>query len=80
MESGKHLTPIAIDKVIYCELEIIGSRNVYHRYPEMLELIRTGKLEPQKLIGKTVTLEESVVALADMNSFSGTGVTVIDRF
>jgi len=81
MESGKHLTPIPIDRIIGRELEIIGSHGMQaHRYPEMLEMIRTGKLEPQKLIGKTVTLEESVVELADMNSFTGSGVTVIDRF
>ncbi|MGB2752949.1 MAG: zinc-dependent alcohol dehydrogenase family protein [Pyrinomonadaceae bacterium] len=81
MEFGKHLTPIPIDKVIGRELEIIGSHGMQaHRYPEMLEMIRMGKLEPQRLIGKTVSLEESVNELADMNSFSGTGVTVIDRF
>ncbi len=81
MESGQHLTPIPIDKVIGRELEITGSHGMQaHRYPEMLEMIRTGKLEPQKLIGKTVTLEESVIELADMNSFAGTGVTVINRF
>lgn len=81
MESGKHLTLMPIDKIIGRELEIIGSHGMQaHRYPEMLEMIRTGKLEPQRLIGKTITLEESIVELADMNSFSGTGVTVIDRF
>ncbi|MFM9904119.1 MAG: zinc-dependent alcohol dehydrogenase family protein [Pyrinomonadaceae bacterium] len=81
MESSKHLTPIPIDKIIGRELEIIGSHGMQaHRYPEMLEMIRIGKLKPQKLIGKTVSLEESVNELADMNCFAGTGVTVIDRF
>jgi alcohol dehydrogenase len=51
-----------------------------HRYPEMLEMVRTGKLEPQKLIGKTVSLDDSVTELADMNSFSSIGVTVINSF
>ena len=81
MEAGKHMTPIPIDKVIGRELEIIGSHGMQaHRYSEMLEMIRTGKLEPQRLIGKTVSLEDAVTELVDMNSFSGTGVTVIDRF
>jgi alcohol dehydrogenase len=81
MEAGKHMTPIPIDKVIGRELEIIGSHGMQaHRYPEMLEMIRMGKLEPQRLIGKTVSLEDAVTELVDMNSFSGTGVTVIDRF
>ena len=80
MESGQHQTPIPINKIIGRELEIIGSHGMQaHRYPEMLEMIRLGRLEPQRLIGKTVSLEGSAAALADMNSFSGTGVTVIDN-
>jgi alcohol dehydrogenase len=43
-------------------------------------MIESGKLSPEKLIGKTITLEESITALMDMNSFSNTGVIVIDRF
>jgi len=81
MESGQHQARVPIDKVIGRELEIIGSHGMQaHRYPEMLELIRIGKLEPQKLIGKTVSLEDSIHALVDMNSFAGTGVTVINSF
>ena len=81
MESGKHLTPVPIDKVIGRELEIIGSHGMQaHRYPEMLELIRTGKLQPQRLIGKTVSLEESITELMKMDSFPSPGVTVVDRF
>jgi len=78
MESGRHLTPIPMDKVIGRELELIGSHGMQaHRYPEMLEMIRTGKLQPQKLIGKTVSLEESITELANMDNFTSTGVTVI---
>ena len=81
MESGQHQTPIPIDKVIARELEIIGSHGMQaHRYPEMLEMIRDGKLQPQKLIGKTVSLEDSIHELVDMNNFTGSGVTVIDSF
>jgi len=81
MEAGQHKTLIPIDKVIGRELEIIGSHGMQaHRYPEMLEMIRVGRLDPQRLIGKTVSLEESPTALAGMDSFGGIGVTVIDRF
>ncbi len=81
MESGKHLTPIPIDKIIGRELEIIGSHGMQaHRYGEMLEMIGSGKLQPQKLIGKTVSLEESITELTKMDSFSSIGVKVIDRF
>lgn len=81
MKSGQHQTPIPIDKIIARELELVGSHGMQaHRYPEMLEMIRQRRLEPEKLIGKRISLEESVAALVDMNSFSATGVTVIDKF
>ncbi len=81
MESGRHEVPIPMAKVIARELELIGSHGMQaYRYPEMLEMIRQGRLEPEKLIGKTVSLEESPAELTAMNHFAGFGVTVIDRF
>lgn len=78
IESGRHQTPIPTDKIIARELEIVGSHGMQaHRYPEMLEMIRIGKLEPRRLIGKRIALGGSAAELAGMNSFTGTGVTVI---
>jgi len=72
---------VPMDRVIAGELEILGSHGMQaHRYPAMLEMIRAGKLSPEKLIGKTISLEESPDELAAMDRFEGTGVTVIDRF
>jgi alcohol dehydrogenase len=72
---------IPVGLVMSHELEIIGSHGMQaHKYPEMLEMIRLGKLQPEKLIGKTISLEESIEELVQMNNFSGTGVTVIDGF
>ncbi len=77
-----HRHPVLpMDKVIANELEILGSHGMQaHRYPEMMGMIRSGKLHPEKLIGRIISLEEAPAALANMNSFSGTGVTVIDTF
>jgi alcohol dehydrogenase len=81
MEAGQHKTMIPMDLVISRELEIRGSHGMQaYKYPEMLEMIRLGKLRPEKLIGKIVSLEESLDELTEMNSFRGTGLTVIDRF
>ena len=81
MKSDQHNAPVPVDKIIARELEIIGSHGMQaHRYPEMLAGVRTGKLQPQKLIGKTISLEDSLHELVDMDSFAGTGVTVIDSF
>jgi len=50
------------------------------RYPEMMEMIRSGKLSPGKLVGKTINLEESLQELINMDNFEGIGVTVINEF
>ena len=81
METGQHKAPVPIDMLIARELEIIGSHGLQaHRYPEMLEMIRQRKLEPQRLIGKTIALADAPQELVNMNDFSGVGVTVIDSF
>ena len=78
MESGQHQTPIPIDKIIARELEIIGSHGMQaHRYPEMLEMIRVGQLEPQKLIGSRIPLDGSPDVLTKLNDHATLGVTVI---
>lgn len=72
---------IPMGKVIADELEILGSHGMQaYKYPQMLEMIRAGKLAPQKLIEKKVTLEESVALLPKMDQFHGSGVTVINEF
>jgi hypothetical protein len=48
-----------------------------HQYPKMMEWISSGKMHPEKLLGKIITLEEGCEALTDLNSFRHTGVTVI---
>jgi alcohol dehydrogenase len=79
MESGSHSAAIPIDKLIGRELELIGSHGMQaYRYPEMLEMIRAGRLQPHKLIGKTVSLEQSASELAEMNTFGGVGSTIIE--
>ena len=74
-------TAVPMDQVVANELEIVGSHGMQaFYYDEMLQLIMNGRLQPQKLIGKTVTLEEGAAELIQMDKFSGVGVTVIDRF
>jgi alcohol dehydrogenase len=72
---------IPMDRVIAFELEILGSHGMQaHRYPELLRMIEAGKLDPERLIGKRISLEQAPEELAKMGGFQGTGVTVIDRF
>ncbi len=78
---GDHAHPsVPMDRVVAHELEILGSHGMQaHRFPAVLDMIRAGKLHPEKLIGKTISLEQAPEALMQMDNFSGTGVTVIDR-
>ncbi len=80
--AGDHANaPIPLGLVIAWELEVLGSHGMQaHRYPEMLSMIKVGKLQPYKLIGNTISLEESIDALMNMPQFNQIGVTVIDRF
>ena len=76
---GEHArAPMPMDRVISYELEIKGSHGMQAwRYPEMMEMISRGVLAPQKLIQRRIKLDEAPVALAAMDKFEGTGITVI---
>ena len=80
--AGSNRHPIIpMDQVIANELEIFGSHGMQaHKYPQMLEMIKAGKLSPEKLIERTVSLEESIRILPEMNKFKSSGVTVINSF
>lgn len=71
--------PLPLGEVISKELEIYGSHGMpARRYPQLLEMIVSGALSPEKLIAKTVTLAEAGAELAAMGGFAQRGVTVIE--
>ncbi|MFC4640161.1 zinc-dependent alcohol dehydrogenase family protein [Deinococcus hohokamensis] len=72
---------LPMDRVIARELELYGSHGMpAHAYPEMLAMIRRGALQPDRLLGQRVSLEQSIDVLVNMDRFLERGVTVIDRF
>ena len=72
---------LPMDQVVAKELEILGSHGMQaHRYPAMLEMIRTGELKPGRLIGRRIRLEEAVSALPCMDHDSCVGVTILNSF
>jgi len=80
--AGNHSLPaIPMGRVVLRELELIGSYGLQpHRYVDMLAMIETGKLKPEKLIGRTISLEEAAIVLPQMDTFQERGVAIIDRF
>jgi len=73
--------PIPMHLVIAKELEILGSHGMQaHAYPEMMQLILEGKIAPEKLIGRRISLEQAVESLIAMDTFQENGMVMIDRF
>jgi alcohol dehydrogenase len=79
---GEHAAPqIPMAQVIGHELEIYGSHGMQAwRYEAMMAMLETGKLNPQKLIGRHISLEEAVPALMTMDTAQDLGISVITQF
>lgn len=72
---------IPMGRVIADELEIRGSHGMQaHRYDQLLDMIDAGRLAPERMIGRRITLEESIDVLTSMDQFNQVGVSVITRF
>lgn len=73
--------PMPMAKVIADELEIIGSHGMQaYRYDAMIQMMMSGKLRPEKLLGRTISLEQSIDALVTMDGSTQAGVTVVTQF
>jgi alcohol dehydrogenase len=77
--TGDHKHPkIPMDRVVAHELEILGSHGMQaFRYSDMFDMIKSGMLKLELLVGKTISLEEAPAALVKMDKFENVGVTVI---
>jgi alcohol dehydrogenase len=64
--------------VIGRELQVLGSHGMAAAtYPDMLDDIITGRLRPDLLIERVISLEEVPAALAELSNGSAPGVTII---
>ncbi|UPM55222.1 zinc-dependent alcohol dehydrogenase family protein [Gottfriedia acidiceleris] len=78
---GGGMTPLPLNLILGYELEIIGSAGMpMPEYSTLIRMVEMGQLQPGKLVTKEISLEEVNQAFEDMNSFSGTGMTVITKF
>ncbi|WP_144720544.1 zinc-binding dehydrogenase [Agrococcus jejuensis] len=68
---------LPLGRVIGWELEVLGSHGMSARdYPQLLELVASGALQPQLLVRRTVGLAEAATLVgADA---PGSGITVLD--
>ena len=47
-------------------------------YPPMMELVRSGVLQPQRLVERTISLDEAAVLLPVFDSATVAGMTIVD--
>jgi alcohol dehydrogenase len=66
-----------IRRLVAWELEIAGSHGIQaHAYPVMFDLIEAGKLDPMKLVERTMSLESAPRELELLDDYRGSGITV----
>lgn len=79
---GNHAAPsVPMPKIVGQEIELLGSHGMQaHRYGAMLDMVKSGKLNPARLVGDKISLEQAPDALMKMDKFQSVGVTVITSF
>jgi alcohol dehydrogenase len=68
---------LPMELVIARELELYGSHGLAAAdYGPLLDLINAGRLDPRRLVSRTITLADVPAALAELGQFAHAGVTV----
>jgi alcohol dehydrogenase len=69
--------PVVPSRLVSHELQVLGSHGMAaHEYPAMLSLVADGRLRPDLLVSRTVSLEEAGDALANVGQTAG--MTVVE--
>ena len=75
---GRNL-PIPMSRVISLELELYGSHGMpARRYPELFELVLSGAVDLNAMVGRRISLEEAPAEIAAMGDFSQRGLSVVE--
>jgi alcohol dehydrogenase len=66
-------------RVIGWELDVLGSHGMAAvDYPGMMALIEQGSLQPQRLVERTIGLDEAAVMLPGFDQARVAGITIVD--
>lgn len=82
MPVGAHATPPLplLDLVYARQLTLHGTRGLgANRFSALFEMVAAGRIDPARLVTKTIPLSGAGAALRAMDRFQGHGVCVIDR-
>jgi propanol-preferring alcohol dehydrogenase len=70
--------PLPLDHIIESEIEIAGSvGNPHMDYPRLLGLVETGVLQPARIVGQTLGLDQASEVLDAMDTYETLGFSVI---
>ncbi|AXA96693.1 zinc-dependent alcohol dehydrogenase family protein [Microbacterium sp. PM5] len=79
LPSASDLSGMPMARVIAWELDLLGSHGMAAvDYPAMLELIAEGRLRPQELIERTISLADAAALLPTFDRATLAGMTMID--
>ena len=69
---------VPMDRVVAHELAVLGSHGMAaHDYPRLLALVRSGRLPLDRLVRRTLPLDDGPGALADVGVAAHPGITVL---
>lgn len=75
------LPPIPMNDVIGRELEILGTHGMAgNRIPALLDMVVAGTLDPARLIGHRIVLDDVPTALGAMRDGVASGISVVTTF
>ena len=71
--------PVPMHRVIARELQVLGSHGMAaHDYPELLDLVTSGRIRPDLMIARTISLDDVPSAFAEIGSpTQPAGVTIL---
>ena len=73
----KHETPIPTDVITKKEVDIRGARTSAGEFEEAIELIYTRKVDVQKILTKTISMEEAPETIIDIEKNPGSYMKVV---
>jgi len=79
-DTGGQLS-VPVDQMTLQEIDFHGSYGMpLTRYDELFTLIERGTLQPEKIVGETLALEDAPETLASMDDYETIGIPVITEF
>ena len=73
--------PVPMELAVARELELCGSHGLAAAdSPPLLAMVSIGKIDPSRLVKRTISLTDVPDALADLGEFAHPAITIVDRF